>query len=178
MTATKKAIIVSVLSLFLLGTASIAVWSANRPTEAPVTAQTVVQAYQQPTVEELLTATNEERAKNELAALTLNEKLNSAAQAKAAYMIEKDYWAHDAPDGTEPWTFIDNAGYNYYEAGENLAKNYSTGKETLNNWMNSTTHRTNVLKPTFVDVGFAVTKGQLGNKSTTIIVALYASPNL
>ena len=73
---------------------------------------------------ELLLDTNLERVKNGLSELKLNEKLSDAARRKAAYMFEKNFWAHFAPDGTTPWSFIKAAGYDYSYAGENLAKGF------------------------------------------------------
>ena len=42
--------------------------------------------------------------------------------------------------------------------------------------MASEKHRDNMLKPSYSDVGFAVTTGELNDKPTTIVVALYAKP--
>jgi uncharacterized protein YkwD len=62
-------------------------------------------------VSDLSSLSNQERTSRGLAPLTLNSQLNSAAAAKAADMFSKDYWAHVAPDGTTPWSFIYAAGY-------------------------------------------------------------------
>src|SRR5688572_11912371 len=69
----------------------------------------------------LLVATNGQRASNGAGNLQINSSLSNAAQAKANDMVAKNYWSHYGPDGTEPWTFITNAGYSYIRAGENLA---------------------------------------------------------
>src|SRR5687767_6775924 len=61
----------------------------------------------------LLSATNQQRAANGLGSLALNSQLNSGAQAKANHMVAHNYWSHTAPDGTEPWYFFTQAGYNY-----------------------------------------------------------------
>src|SRR5690349_13631924 len=53
----------------------------------------------------LLSGTNAARSANGLGGLSLNSLLNSSAQAKADDMAAKDYWAHVAPDGTQPWYF-------------------------------------------------------------------------
>src|SRR4051812_2309294 len=61
----------------------------------------------------VMSLSNQERINNGLPVLGYNSQLAAAAQAKAQDMFAKDYWAHNAPDGTTPWTFITNAGYVY-----------------------------------------------------------------
>lgn len=124
----------------------------------------------------LLDQTNEARRNHNLDGLKLDEKLNRAAQLKAEDMLAKQYWAHDSPDGTKPWQWLADVGYNYSEAGENLALNFYTAEATMTAWLNSTEHRDNILEPGYTDVGFAVASGTLNDKSATIVVALYAHP--
>lgn len=54
---------------------------------------------------DLFAAANSSRAANGLAPFTLNGQLNNSAQAKAQHMADNNYWAHVAPDGTQPWYF-------------------------------------------------------------------------
>ena len=61
--------------------------------------------------EEVIRLTNERRLESGLTPLTHNETLSNAAQAKAADMLNNDYWAHVSPDGTEPWLFFLDFGY-------------------------------------------------------------------
>ena len=119
--------------------------------------------------------TNQERANNGLAPLTLDSRLNSAAAAKASHMFANNYWAHVAPDGTTPWSFIYAAGYNYNVAGENLAKDFNTSSGVVAGWMASPTHRANVINSAYNDVGFAVVNGNLLGSDTTLVVAMYAT---
>ncbi len=123
-------------------------------------------------VQDLLTLTNQERAKQGLAPLTYNDQLAAAAKAKADDMFADDYWAHISPKtGRTPWVFIQNAGYNYTYAGENLARGFTSAQDTINAWMASATHRANVLSVNYQDVGFAVEDGNLtGENDTTLIV--------
>ncbi|NCU30268.1 CAP domain-containing protein [Candidatus Saccharibacteria bacterium] len=125
---------------------------------------------------DLLTAANMSRQANGLPALQLNGQLNSSAQAKANHMISFDYWAHVAPDGTEPWYFFNQAGYNYLRAGENLAYGFNTGFEVNTGWMNSTTHRENILGD-YADVGFGIANGvNYQGSENTVVVAHYGKP--
>jgi hypothetical protein len=127
-------------------------------------------------VTELVTDTNNERAKSALPALKINDALSAAAFSKAADMFANNYWAHTSPNGVTPWKWIGDAGYNYNVAGENLAKNYATAGATVSAWMNSPTHRANILNNDYQDVGFAVVEGILEGRDTTVIVAYYGAP--
>lgn len=124
----------------------------------------------------LLDETNQARREHGLGELKLDQKLNRAAQLKAADMFDRQYWAHEAPDGTKPWRWFAEAQYDYAEAGENLAMNFYTAEATMTAWMHSEEHRANILSPKYTDAGFAVLSGTLHDKSATIVVALYGRP--
>ena len=81
---------------------------------------------------EVVRLTNEKRAAAGLSALSLNQELSAAAYTKGQDMIAKDYWAHIAPDGTEPWKFFKDFGYKYRYAGENLARDFSNANDAVN----------------------------------------------
>lgn len=120
--------------------------------------------------QELLNFTNEKRVENGLPPLAMNTELSDAALAKAEDMIEKDYWAHNSPDGTTPWYFIKNSGYNYVYAGENLAKGFTDSSDVVNAWMASSSHKENLLSENFKDVGFAVKSGEISGEYTFLVV--------
>lgn len=125
----------------------------------------------------LLMETNDRRAESNLPSLKINDKLSHAASLKANDIIKNNYWDHVSPDGVEPWDWIDQSGYRYHEAGENLAKNFSTAGGTVEGWMNSKEHRENMLKKSYTDVGFAVARGESDGEPSTVVVALYANPS-
>lgn len=122
----------------------------------------------------LLASTNDQRLAHHLTTLRLDPQLNEAAAAKARDMLQKGYWAHSAPDGTEPWVWVEQAGYSYSKAGENLAKNFASADAVVSAWMDSSSHRDNVLGAAYQDVGFATATGQLNGEPTTVTVAFYA----
>jgi len=125
---------------------------------------------------ELLTDTNVERSKDSLPKLKLNDQLSHAAFLKAQDMFAHNYWAHTSPTGVTPWKWLGDSGYNYNVAGENLAKNYPTSQATVDAWMNSATHRANILNGKYQDIGFAVVDGLLDGRDATLVVAYYGSP--
>lgn len=128
------------------------------------------------TVERLLEYTNNERAGHALTPLVLNGRLSQAAQAKAQDMLLNNYWAHFGPTGATPWDFIIKSGYQYEFAGENLAKNFLYSQNVVTAWMNSPSHRENILRPEFREVGFAVVNGALSGEQTTLVVQMFGKP--
>ena len=128
------------------------------------------------TANDLLASTNHERESNDVSDLHLNAKLTQAAALKAEDMFKQQYWSHTAPDGTTPWQWFKQTGYEYREAGENLAKGFHSSAGVVTAWMNSPEHRQNVLDGNYTDVGFAVQTGEFQGKKTTLVVALYGEP--
>ena len=128
----------------------------------------------------LLQSTNQQRAANGQSALSLHSKLNAAAQAKANDMAARNYWSHNTPEGQEPWIFIDQAGYAYYQAGENLAYGFTTSGDTVTGWMNSPTHKANMLDGAYQEVGFGYANNENYQSSgpQTIVVAMYGKPQV
>ena len=128
------------------------------------------------TVNDLLKYTNQRREEAGLSDLRLNEALTNSAMSKAGSMFKNNYWAHIAPDGTEPWSFILKQGYDYAYAGENLAKNFSTSKDVVDAWFDSSSHRENLLSANYDEVGFAVVNGVLDGYETTLVVQMFGRP--
>ena len=124
---------------------------------------------------ELLAETNNRRMEHGLAPLELNEKLSKVAHAKAEHMFANNYWAHTAPDGSTPWVFILDEDYEYLVAGENLAKNFDHSTGVVTAWMNSPSHKENLLKDDYSDIGFAIVDGVLQNEETTLVVQIFGT---
>jgi len=126
-------------------------------------------------VSELLNLTNKERASLGLSQLHLNGKLSEAAAKKARDMFTQGYWSHTSPKGATPWEFIVSSGYEYSMAGENLAKNFSNSSGVVSAWMASKTHKDNIIKPGYHDVGFAIINGILDGEETTLVVQMFGT---
>jgi len=125
---------------------------------------------------EIISLTNSERAQNNVKTLSENKKLNAAAQAKANDMVMRGYFAHQGPDGKEPWTWIQAAGYDYRYAGENLAVRFVDSKDVVSGWMASPTHRANMVKPVYTDIGVGIAQGMYKGQPATFVVQYFASP--
>ena len=124
-------------------------------------------------VDDVVRLTNDKRAEAGLPPLAYSSDLARAAQEKGNDMIAKDYWAHVAPDGTQPWYFFNDVGYKYRYAGENLAKDFSTAQAAVDAWMASPSHKENILSAKYDDIGIAVVEGDMNGVDTTIIVQLF-----
>lgn len=120
--------------------------------------------------------TNTERQKNNLATLIPNKLLSQAAQLKAQDMANKQYFAHVSPDGTKPWHWLDVVGYSYDYAGENLALNFTESNDVAHAWMRSPTHRSNILKSAYTEIGTGVATGTYEGREAVFIVQMYAHP--
>ncbi|MBN1263500.1 MAG: hypothetical protein JW991_04045 [Candidatus Pacebacteria bacterium] len=124
----------------------------------------------------LIELTNRERATRGLAPLENNSLLNEAARRKAGDMFSLDYWAHFSPTGRSPWAFFKETGYHYLFAGENLARDFNDSESVVAAWMESPSHRDNILGQDYEEIGIAVVDGQLEGLETTLIVQLFGSP--
>ena len=128
------------------------------------------------TTNRLFYLSNEQRSKQGLQKLRYSEQLAEAAQKKAEDMFSKNYWSHYAPDGTAPWNFIKSTGYSYVYAGENLAKNFLFSDAVVDAWMNSPTHKENMLRKDYEEVGLAIVNGILNGEQTTLVVQMFGTP--
>jgi uncharacterized protein YkwD len=50
----------------------------------------------------------------------------------------------------------------FYTAGENIAWNQRTPEQVVNDWMNSSGHRENIMNRNFNYIGFGVTANEQG----------------
>lgn len=120
---------------------------------------------------------NRERKSRGLSELIWESRLEEAAVKKGEHMIANNYFEHYAPDGTTPWYFINETGYRYKLAGENLAMDFTTCEAVHDAWMASITHRDNMLNPKYEDYAIAITNGKINGENTAIIVEYFATKN-
>ncbi|MBR1120290.1 FG-GAP repeat protein [Bradyrhizobium lablabi] len=62
--------------------------------------------------------------------LAMNEILLGTARTHSQDMINRDYFAHDTPEGVDPFVRMTNAGYNWNAAAENIAYQTTPGAIT------------------------------------------------
>ena len=120
--------------------------------------------------------TNTDRRANSVHELHLNPTLTTIAQLKANDMAEKGYFAHTSPEGKSPWYWFKQGNYQFTFAGENLAVDFSDSADVERAWMNSPTHRSNILNDKFTEIGVATAVGTLNGRQTTFVVQTFGTP--
>lgn len=125
---------------------------------------------------QVIEQTNRQRELQGLEPLVLNQTLGQAAAAKGQDMFNEQYWAHTSPKGLTPWKFMADVDYTYSVAGENLARDFSDTSSMVSAWMQSPTHRANILNSRYQDIGIAVIDGTLQGYETTLVVQMFGAP--
>jgi uncharacterized protein YkwD len=124
----------------------------------------------------LVDITNEDRIAYGKGTLAVNPTLVRAAQAKADDMAAKSYFAHTSPEGVTPWHWLEQAGYTFSYAGENLAVNFSDSINVGDAWMNSPGHKANIVNEHFTEIGIATAQGVYKGDQTTFVVQFFGKP--
>ena len=116
---------------------------------------------------------NEIRERYGLGTVKLSSVLSNSATAKANAMLANNCWAHYCPEGKSPWAYFDEAGYVYEFAGENLAEGFYNVNLLMETWMNSQTHKDNILNPNYDEMGVGIVSGNFQGNTSNIIVAVH-----
>lgn len=124
----------------------------------------------------LVALTNQDRAVQGLAGVTEDALLDKAAQAAAEDMAANGYFSHVSLDGKDPWYWLNQSGYAYSYAGQNLAVNFTDSENVQTAWMESPTHKANIMKREYTHVGFGTANGMYEGKETTFVVEFFAAP--
>lgn len=103
--------------------------------------------------EQVVNLVNEVREEYGLNKLTANWQLSRVARYKSQDMHDNGYFSHTSPTYGSPFQMIKDFGIAYRSAGENIAKGQRTPQEVMNDWMNSTGHRANILNQSFTQIG-------------------------
>ena len=135
----KKRIFTTIIILVLAITATIGVYATTNIN------LTISGTYNYDLANEALTLTNKERAQVGVAALQMDNELNKIAQERAKEAAL--YFSHNRPTGEE--LKITNVH------GENLAAGASTAQGVINDWMDSSGHKQNILYPSYKSIGIA-----------------------
>ena len=99
--------------------------------------------------EEILRLVNEERAKENLKPLKLADDLCEWANIRAKECVE--LFSHTRPNGEDGLNII--SAKKYKIRGENLSLGSSTPEQVMDQWMNSPSHRDNIMFPDYTHLG-------------------------
>lgn len=121
-----------------------------------------------PTVNEVYSLINLERAKVGVAPLTLDIRLNSSAQRKTDEMITENNYGHVNRAGVH--------GYSYIPAGELKCKTVSenitgatSSQDAVKKWMESEAHRLALQNPVYDSTGLGVGESKGGYAGYTVV---------
>ena len=120
--------------------------------------------------------TNEERVEDALGILRRSALLDRAAQLKAQDMARNGYFAHYSPTGVTPWHWFGEVSYNFVHAGENLAIHFTDSGDVIQAWMDSPTHRENIMNGNYTEIGVGTAEGTYEGFSTVYVVQLFGTP--
>ncbi|WP_195263878.1 CAP domain-containing protein [Clostridium sp. 1001275B_160808_H3] len=110
---------------------------------------------------------NQERAAAGLPALSYNGTMEHYARIKSKDMGDRGYFDHKDPQGKLITEQMKADGVSYSAWGENIAYiqgvsgNATLATQFMDNWMNSSGHRANILSSNFSSIGIGVYK--IGN---------------
>lgn len=124
---------------------------------------------------DIISLSNAERKKKNIAALKKNEILTKIAETKGRAILEKQIFKHNFNNRVfSDW--IKDEDYEYAYAGENLAIDFASNESLLRAWMDSESHRKNILNKRFTEIGVAIIEGEFRGENTIIIVQIFAAP--
>ena len=106
----------------------------------------------------MLELVNQERVASGLKPLASDPELTEVARRHSADMFARSYFAHDTPEGRDPFDRMREANVRFVTAGENLALAPSL-QVAHKGLMNSPGHRANILFPQFGRLGIGILDG-------------------
>ena len=129
---------------------------------------------------ELQALTNLNRTTNGLAAVLKDDRLRAVARSRSEDMIARNYFSHEIPpDGLTVVDILESLGVRFRSAGENIewntASDFATVQYASTDFMNSSSHRKNVLEPRYDRVGVGIAAGA-GRRMYTVVFAQQSSP--
>lgn len=103
---------------------------------------------------------NNARANANVSKLSYDSTVFKVARLKSEDMVKSSYFSHNSPTYGSPFKMLTTYGVSYKVAGENIAGNPSL-EEAVNAWLNSATHKQNILSNSYNYVGIGVEKSEI-----------------
>lgn len=143
----------------------------NQQTQTQVVAET---ANLNGVESQILALINNIRVENGLAPLVTNQMLTDIARTRSQDMQQRNYFSHTTPDGKNIFNILKESGVVYKNAGENLGHaspvSYGTAEAFVNAWMNSPSHRANIIRAKYSKIGIGVVDAGDRRVVTTIFM--------
>lgn len=99
----------------------------------------------------VISIVNQNRKKQGLEALTMDEKLMKAAQDRAKELTKS--FSHTRPNGTSCFTIFEKYKITPTASGENIAAGQRSAAAVMDSWMNSQGHKENIMNNKFKKIG-------------------------
>lgn len=122
-----------------------------------------------PTVAQLLTLVNAERAKNGVAPLKEDPRLDASAQMKANDEVAYNYFGHISPPaspnaGRQGYLYINDTDIACVTDSENLTENnpgINTAEQAVYSWIQSPSHHKAMIDPRYSLTGFGINGNEI-----------------
>ena len=153
------------IKIYRVGAAVVLAWLVLVPHPALAQQHGDIAALRQ----EALALVNKARKQRQLSPLTLDAKLNQAAQYHADDMFRRHYYAHSSPEGKTVMDRYEKAGGSCWKlVEENIARcegcppppDTQTVARLQDGWMHSPEHRANILREGLASFGFGIAMGK------------------
>lgn len=126
---------------------------------------------------DIITYINEERMKTGARPLRVNPILTKAAEMRANVILKHQNFSHQDPfEGIQLDTVLPLLKYPFTWASENIGMGDNTARAFANGFMNSPSHKANLLNPYLVETGGAVVTGPYKQYYVNIFVQIFAIP--
>lgn len=164
----RKIIILFIFVIFILiETVSFAMYQ-TAVLEESNQKQTIERMQEQPQnltkeEQETFNLINDYRKQNGLEPLKIYPKLQEVAKIKAQDIVNYEYFSHISPNLGTPFEMLKQNGVTYKIAGENLSGNISP-KKAVEAWVNSPSHRENIVEEKFRYTGICVVESPIYGK--------------
>ncbi len=122
--------------------------------------------------QQVLALINNIRTAHGLQPLAPSQALTNVARSRSADMLSRNYFSHYTPEGTNIFDLLRANGIGYRNGGENLAHAMpaSAGSPQVfaDAWMNSPSHRDNILRGAYGQVGIGIAENSGRRVVTTV----------
>jgi uncharacterized protein YkwD len=143
------------------------------PTQAPASQPPATAVGLHALEQAMFNSHNAQRAGAGLPGLSIDSRLMQVARQRAQDMASRGYFSHTSPSGETAFTILNQIGYAYRLAGENIARNNYPDSQSveisMTGFMNSQSHRENILEPVYQRVGIGVAFGADGMKYFAVV---------
>ena len=124
----------------------------------------------------IVNLSNQTRQEADVPALHTNTKLQKAAQLKAQEIATLSGLQGTHSD-TQSWYWLDQVGYNYAAAGENVAIDLDNSADSGVDWLNSSEQQQNILNRNYTETGIGQARGTYQGKEVSFIVQYFGKPS-